>query len=131
MITSAKKPIESTSDDEEEPPILMNHDLPTLGAVLETSDVLLEVLDARDPLPFRSTYLEKVMEGKKVLLVLNKIGEPADSIEDCPILRCLLNILNFSRYVPARGSVRLVDVSSARAPDILVPVGDGVFTGDY
>lgn len=53
----------------------MNHDLHTLKAVLDDSDVLLEVLDARDPLPFRSSYLEKVMEGKKVLLVLNKIGE--------------------------------------------------------
>lgn len=80
LTTSAKKPVESTSNEEEEPPILLNHNLPTLGAVLESSDVLVEVLDARDPLPFRSSYLEKFMEGKKVLLVLNKIGELADRI---------------------------------------------------
>ncbi|KAF7776804.1 hypothetical protein Agabi119p4_5197 [Agaricus bisporus var. burnettii] len=58
-------------EEEEEAPILMNHEV--LGAVLDKSDVLLQVLDARDPLAFRSSYLEKAMKGKKVLLVLNKI----------------------------------------------------------
>lgn len=75
LTTKEKKLVESVNDDEEDAPILVNHDLPTLKAVLDGSDVLLEVLDARDPLAFRSSYLEKVMEGKKVLLVLNKIGE--------------------------------------------------------
>lgn len=66
--------VETTVDEEEdEAPILMNHEL--LKAVLDKSDVLLQVLDARDPLAFRSSYLEKVVEGKKVMLVLNKIGE--------------------------------------------------------
>lgn len=65
-------------EEEEEAPILMNHEL--LKAVLDKSDVLLQVLDARDPLAFRSSYLEKVVEGKKVLLVLNKIGESQTNI---------------------------------------------------
>lgn len=66
------------NEDEEEAPTLVNRDLPNLKAVLDGSDVLLEVLDARDPLPFRSTDLEKRMQGKKILLVLNKIGESWD-----------------------------------------------------
>lgn len=66
-------------EEDDEAPILVNRDLPDLKTVLDRSDVLLEVLDARDPLPFRSRYLEKEMQGKKVLLVLNKIGAQAFS----------------------------------------------------
>lgn len=46
--------------------------------VIEASDVILEVLDARDPMGCRCTQLEEAVlkhEGKKRLLfVLNKIG---------------------------------------------------------
>ncbi|KAF8632398.1 hypothetical protein AX17_004839 [Amanita inopinata Kibby_2008] len=70
-------------DQEEEVPALVNRDLPNLRAVLEEVDVLVEVLDARDPLAFRSRQLEKLMtaENKKVLLVLNKIDTcPRESV---------------------------------------------------
>jgi nuclear GTP-binding protein len=52
-------------------------DLPTLQSVLEKADVVLEVVDARDPMVFRSEHVEQLAKdaGKKVLLVLNKIGE--------------------------------------------------------
>ncbi|KXN83537.1 hypothetical protein AN958_01246 [Leucoagaricus sp. SymC.cos] len=75
LTTKEKKQAEKSDniDVEEDIPILVNRDLPTLKTVLDVSDVLLEVLDARDPLPFRSSFLEKAMEGKKVILVLNKI----------------------------------------------------------
>ena len=47
--------------------------------VIDASDVVLEVLDARDPLGFRCPQLEEAVlqrEGdKKLVLVLNKIGE--------------------------------------------------------
>ncbi|KAF9448474.1 hypothetical protein P691DRAFT_759896 [Macrolepiota fuliginosa MF-IS2] len=80
LTTKEKKSVVLVRE-EEEAPILVNHDLPTLKAVLDGSDVLLEVLDARDPLPFRSSYLEKAMEEKKVLLVLNKIDTcPRESL---------------------------------------------------
>jgi len=47
----------------------------SLQKVLSLSDVLIEVLDARDPLGTRSLQLERdaVQQGKKVLLVLNKV----------------------------------------------------------
>lgn len=46
--------------------------------VIEESDVIVEVLDARDPLGYRCPQLEEMVlkhEGKKKLLfILNKIG---------------------------------------------------------
>ena len=59
------------------PPLLPNPDLPHLAAVLDKADVVIEVLDARDPLAHRSSALEAHVaskEGQKLLLVLNKIG---------------------------------------------------------
>ena len=47
--------------------------------VVEEADVILEVLDARDPLGCRSKQIEEMIlnsGGKKVILVLNKIGAP-------------------------------------------------------
>ena len=58
-------------------PLVLNPDLPHLAAVLDKADVVIEVLDARDPLPYRSHALEARVaskEGQKLLLVLNKIG---------------------------------------------------------
>jgi nuclear GTP-binding protein len=57
----------------------VNPDLPHLQSVLNAADVLIQVLDARDPLPYLSTSLdEKAMsQGKKVIYVLTKIGKSA------------------------------------------------------
>ena len=47
-----------------------------LAKVVESSDVLLEVLDARDPLGSRSSRVETLVEGhpgKRLVLVLNKV----------------------------------------------------------
>lgn len=58
-------------------PLLFNPDLPHLAAVLDKVDVVIHVLDARDPLAHRSSALEARVaskEGQKLLLVLNKIG---------------------------------------------------------
>ena len=56
--------------------MLMDPDLPNLRAVLDKADVVVEVLDARDPQTFRSAELEKYMSeaGKKAMFVMNKIG---------------------------------------------------------
>lgn len=57
-------------------PLLLNPDLPHLATVLDKADVVIEVLDARDPLSYRSHALETRVaskEGQKLLLVLNKI----------------------------------------------------------
>ncbi|KAH9963235.1 P-loop containing nucleoside triphosphate hydrolase protein [Russula dissimulans] len=56
--------------------LLLNSDLPHLSAVLDKADVVIEVLDARDPLAYRSSALEARVaskEGQKLLVVLNKI----------------------------------------------------------
>jgi len=102
-LVTKEKPAQTQSvenADEEEAPTLVNPGLPNLKTVLDSSDVLLEVLDARDPLPFRSTDLEKRMEGKKILLVLNKIGESWDelSILDMFLLMSLISQI----YVPEK-----------------------------
>ncbi|KAJ7122840.1 hypothetical protein C8R44DRAFT_784667 [Mycena epipterygia] len=71
-------------EEEEEVPVLLNPDLPNFKAVLDDADVILEVLDARDPLPFRSAHLEELASAKpdqRVLLVLNKIDTcPRESV---------------------------------------------------
>ncbi|KAH9950048.1 hypothetical protein B0H21DRAFT_21208 [Amylocystis lapponica] len=58
---------------EDEVPVLINHDLPTLQSVLDRADVVLQIVDARDPLRSRSTHIEELSQGKKMLLVLSKI----------------------------------------------------------
>lgn len=70
------KDAEDVEEDVRKVPVLINRDLPTLQSVLEKADVVLEVVDARDPLVFRSEHIEQLAKNaeKKVLLVLNKIG---------------------------------------------------------
>ncbi|TFY73577.1 hypothetical protein EWM64_g10435 [Hericium alpestre] len=66
----------AVEEEDEAAPGLMNPDLPSLKAVLDVADVVVEVLDARDPLPCRSSFLEQLAAekaGRKTLLVLNKI----------------------------------------------------------
>lgn len=47
--------------------------------VLENADVVLEILDARDPLGTRTRHVEEMIMdsglNKKIILVLNKIGK--------------------------------------------------------
>jgi len=62
---------------DEEVPLLVNHDLPNLQSVLDQADVVLQILDARDPLAFRSSHLEGLAaakSGKQTIFILNKIG---------------------------------------------------------
>lgn len=74
----ALKPARVACIEEDEAPFLIHRDLPTLRAVLDESDIVVQVLDVRDPLPFRSSHIEELIAskpGKQMLLVLNKIGE--------------------------------------------------------
>ena len=64
--------------DEDEVPVLINRELACLKDVLDAADVVVEVLDARDPMVCHSSHLVdlvKAKEGQKILLVLNKIGQ--------------------------------------------------------
>ncbi|KAJ7162605.1 GTP-binding protein [Mycena crocata] len=71
-------------EEEEEVPVLLQRDMANMKAVLDEADVIVEVLDARDPLPFRSTHVEELVAGKadqQILLVLNKIDTcPRESV---------------------------------------------------
>ncbi|KAF9468784.1 hypothetical protein BDZ94DRAFT_1303952 [Collybia nuda] len=76
--------IEDVDEDEEDAPVLINRDLPNLEAVIDDSDVVIQVLDARDPLSFRSSHLEELVTkkpGRRVLFILNKIDAcPRESV---------------------------------------------------
>ncbi|KAK1222106.1 hypothetical protein PQX77_015030 [Marasmius sp. AFHP31] len=71
-------------EDEEDTPLLINRDLPNLKAVLEKADVVIQVLDARDPLSFRSAQLEELLAStpKRILFVLTKIDNaPREAVK--------------------------------------------------
>lgn len=58
---------------------IRRHYLRTLHKVIDESDIIILVLDARDPEGCRSRLVEeevrrREMEGKKLVFVLNKIG---------------------------------------------------------
>ncbi|KAI0786475.1 P-loop containing nucleoside triphosphate hydrolase protein [Abortiporus biennis] len=74
----------SIQETAEEIPLLINPDLPNLGSVLDCADVVVEVLDARDPLACRSSRLEERVRTskKKLVFVLNKIDTcPREAVE--------------------------------------------------
>lgn len=63
--------------DEDEVPVLISNEWPNLQTLLDDADIVVEILDARDPLAGRSEHLEgrvREKKGQKLLLVLNKIG---------------------------------------------------------
>lgn len=81
-------------EDEEDVPILMNSEYQDMKTVLDKADVVLHVLDARDPLAYLSTHIQEYVKtsGKgKTFLVINKIGASdtllhiRDMVTDCGI----------------------------------------------
>ncbi|KZT74532.1 hypothetical protein DAEQUDRAFT_197091 [Daedalea quercina L-15889] len=68
---------------EDDIPVLANRDLPDLRSVLKEADVVIQVLDARDPLRCRSTSLEESVKDKKALYVLNKVDAcPREAVQE-------------------------------------------------
>ena len=55
-------------------PLLIDTTVPNLKAAIDTADVVVHVLDAREPLSFRSAFVERESKGTKQVFVLNKIG---------------------------------------------------------
>ncbi|KIP09819.1 hypothetical protein PHLGIDRAFT_11671 [Phlebiopsis gigantea 11061_1 CR5-6] len=75
--SKTKAPSEVEPREEAEAPVLLNHEFPTFKAIIDAADVVIEVLDARDPLAYHSEHakeLTKARDGHKFLLVLNKIA---------------------------------------------------------
>lgn len=80
------------------------HFVRTLHKVIDESDIVLLVLDARDPEGCRSRLVEEEVrrreaEGKKLIFVLNKVGTYDGSFAVMPIVRnCLIILIDL---VPA------------------------------
>ena len=75
----------TTIDEDDDVPVLMNSEYANLKSVLDKADVVLHVLDSRDPLAYRSSHLQEYVKGSekgKVFLVLNKIGTSSLSLYD-------------------------------------------------
>lgn len=78
--------------------------------VVEAADVILQVLDVRDPLGCRSKQIEEMIlnagANKRIILILNKIGKELERmyiqhLNPCcsfPFLTNILNIFFFSYY---------------------------------
>lgn len=68
----------------DEVPLLIDTTVPNLKAALDIADVIVHVLDARDPPSFRSAFVERESNRKKQVFVLNKIGMCPPRL--CPLL---------------------------------------------
>ena len=76
-ITNKKEVIEPAASDDEDAPILLNPEYPHFQAIFQKADVILHVLDARDPMSFRSSQIESLVAqkpGQRLAFVLNKAG---------------------------------------------------------
>lgn len=56
-------------------PLLIDTGAPHTAAALDTADIILHILDSRDPLSFRSAFIEESVRDKPLLYILNKIGK--------------------------------------------------------
>lgn len=123
-------------DDDEEvsgAPLLFDSELPTLQAALEKADVLLEVVDARDPLGFRSPWLEELFCGEdeegqkgKVVIVLTKIGSSHSSFSPVatkvdPLVVLFVQISSLER-LSSSGSSSSDPVSSPSSSSRVFPL---------
>lgn len=76
-LSSKGKERTTVVEEEDEVPILINSEYVDMQTVLDKADVVLQILDARDPLSYQSTHLQKHLSAKgkgKLIMVLNKIG---------------------------------------------------------
>lgn len=70
--------VDPTASDDEDIPVLLNPEYPHFQAIFEKSDVILHVLDARDPLSFQSSQIETLVSNKpeqRLVFILNKTGK--------------------------------------------------------
>ncbi|PSS32011.1 hypothetical protein PHLCEN_2v2253 [Hermanssonia centrifuga] len=74
--------VEENGDNEA--PGLINPEWPSLKAVLDAADIVIEVLDARDPLAYRNAHVEQLVkenDSQNLLFILNKIdASPREAV---------------------------------------------------
>jgi nuclear GTP-binding protein len=130
------KQVEVESEEEEDIPDLIDIELPTLQAALDRSDVVVEVLDARDPIGFRSQFLEQtILLGEesssskaknvwrdKLVILLNKIDLVPKEVAEA-WLKFLRNAFPGSEVEGGKGNVR---VSLFKASFVETPIKPGM-----
>lgn len=114
---TSKAPAPQQSDDESS--LARRSDLKCLKSVLEQADVVIHLLDARDPEGGRSSSLEEgkcLKDGAKTLFVLNKIG-----ISLVLWIKRPTDAMNILRYVPSRNRPGMGHSASTGTSDFSVP----------
>ncbi|KAG8958085.1 hypothetical protein FRC03_009474 [Tulasnella sp. 419] len=110
LLKAPKPSVDDNSDEEMEDveaPVLIDRSFPNLMTALDQADLVVQVLDARDPLVHRVLALEDILrkKNKPLLFLLNKIDlVPRESvIQWLKYLRQLYPALPFrssSRFIP-------------------------------
>ena len=103
---------QSSSDGPKTKEQVRRHYIRALHKVIDESDIVVLVLDARDPEGCRSRLVEEEVrrresEGKRLVFVLNKVGGYAVPLPLCSVLLSS----------PARCSMRLCERSNGDDPD--------------
>ncbi|KAH9843741.1 uncharacterized protein C8Q71DRAFT_12337 [Rhodofomes roseus] len=113
--TSSSSAIQgSTGAVDDDIPVLANRDLPDLRSVLKEADVVIQVLDARDPQRCRSTSLDEAAKDKKILCVLNKVDAcPREAVQE------------WATSLRAQYPTALFRSASAFLPSLIEPAGKG------
>eukprot|EP00300_Choanocystis_sp_HF-7_P027386 c32483_g1_i1.p1 GENE.c32483_g1_i1~~c32483_g1_i1.p1 ORF type:complete len:520 (+),score=164.02 c32483_g1_i1:60-1619(+) len=124
---------QGNDEDEQDPTsrISQRNHIRELKKMFEMSDVLLEVLDARDPLGCRCTNLEQLVDSnvnKKLILVLNKIDlVPTDVVKKwLAYFRRTHPTIAFKASTQSRGHIRSSSVSAHAASSDALKSSDSI-----
>jgi hypothetical protein len=103
------------------------HYVRTLHKVIDQSDIVILVLDARDPEGCRSRLVEEEVrrresEGKKLVFVLNKIGALFYSLPNTAMLTLLLFFGPVCRPGTSRKRPALASTSASLNPNPPIPL---------
>lgn len=138
LVASSSSPAPDAQDDlSRKKEIQRRQYIRTLHRVIDESDIIILVLDARDPQSCRSRLVEEEVrrresEGKRLVFVLNKIGTEHVPFIQCPLTIYSLDLVPSSnaqlwlRYLrhstptlPFRSVSSSSSISSATSPALL------------
>ena len=113
--------VPEVEEEVEDLPTPLQHVYPHLRSVLDAADVVLHVLDARDPSSFRSAHLERVVAARpttRLLFVLNKIGVSPFVTYIC-VRTSILLIVNMADACPRETVAAWITHLRTRHPALL------------